>query len=381
MRAKAPRVVCAVLVKGAPYYHSLTHLSRWHYLAVLLACSGAGLECGGVRATGAEWTLAAARSGSAEGVELDVRDLSERGRARDSQQDLSTPLHTPHVGRDLSIGEGGNAVAPTPEDTGSDLAEGCFEDSERGGAVQGTGAEQNAWLGLELSTTRPRYAGVVVAEVIPHSPAADAGMMRGDEVFAMKGRTVSTPREIDCIVSGSRAFDTVSVGYYRRSARRLTKAKLTPQPDREQLLRLRFVGRPAPELDGLKLLRGGFEATIGALRGKVVVVEFWGAWCPPCHIVVPTLVRWQRAYGAEGFTVLGITTDDFQTASNAAYQLDMDFPVATDPEGRTTLGYHAHAIPSLFLIDRHGVVREVMVAYSSDALERMEGLFESLLEE
>lgn len=109
-------------------------------------------------------------------------------------------------------------------------------------------------------------------------------------------------------------------------------------------------------------LAGG-EGDLAALRGKVVVLNFWATWCPPCVAEMPSLERLHRTLGPEGLAVVTVSTDEDEAelrrfVSGRALSL----PVLRDPGGRVASGaYRTTGYPETFVLDRSGVVLEHFV--------------------
>jgi len=102
----------------------------------------------------------------------------------------------------------------------------------------------------------------------------------------------------------------------------------------------------------------GHAVHLAGFRGKVVLLNFWATWCAPCQVEMPVFAAWQRQYGPQGFTIIGISMDDdAATARKLAERLKLDYPVAMG-DARLGLRYGGVlGLPLSLLIDRNGVVR------------------------
>jgi peroxiredoxin len=237
------------------------------------------------------------------------------------------------------------------------------------------------WLGVELGATEPTRAGVLIRAVVPGSPAESAGVLPGDVLVRVDGQPMNTPEEVIQAVGAQVAGSRVSLALKRGQQDRMLAAELVARPDDDEVQRMTYVGAPAPAFDSLAAAQGAVSPTLQAFRGKVVVVEFWSPWCVVCRLLVPTMNEWHERYSAQGAEVIGITTESVVQAAHAARQLGIAHPVLSDETGKTTLAYRAMALPTVFVIDRTGTVRDVMVGYYSERIQEIEALIGRLLAE
>lgn len=120
-----------------------------------------------------------------------------------------------------------------------------------------------------------------------------------------------------------------------------------------------LLDKPAPALKASEWM-GVEPHTLAALKGKVVMLDFWATWCKPCIEMYPEMREWVKEFGPEGFVVLGLTNHSRQTSAQVKRFHDrqkLPWAVGIDPKNGTHIDYGVSPIPHTFLIDRQGVVR------------------------
>jgi cytochrome c biogenesis protein CcmG/thiol:disulfide interchange protein DsbE len=104
------------------------------------------------------------------------------------------------------------------------------------------------------------------------------------------------------------------------------------------------------------LTRSG-QGSVGDYKGKVVLLNFWGSWCPPCKEELPLLQRTHERIGGRGGMVLGVdeqdTTDD---ALATVRRYGLTYPSLRDPDRAFARRYGTNAYPETFVLDREGRV-------------------------
>ena len=155
------------------------------------------------------------------------------------------------------------------------------------------------------------------------------------------------------------------------------------------------VGRKLPDLQ-LQPLTGESQAVaLGDLQGKVVLVDFWGTWCPPCRAELPHLAETTAKFaGHPDFQFLAVScgpggTDDPEQLRDATetflQQAGLKIPTYSDPGFKTRSAYdrvgELQGYPTTFLLDRRGVIRHVWVGFDPRISGQLESLIPKLLAE
>ncbi len=118
-------------------------------------------------------------------------------------------------------------------------------------------------------------------------------------------------------------------------------------------------GAKAPDFK-LPSLDGGKSLSLASFRGKVVYLDFWASWCPPCLTSLPLLEDLRKQFPNDQFQILAVNVDqDVAKARKFLERTGVGYPSATDPKGRLPEMFGVETMPTSFLIDRTGVIRYV----------------------
>ena len=126
-------------------------------------------------------------------------------------------------------------------------------------------------------------------------------------------------------------------------------------------------GRPAPEFSAFDL--EGNPKTLGDYRGKVVLLNIWATWCPPCQQEMPSMQRLREAVPDEDFTILAVSVDaplgekdvfgrEGGNLEVFAQTMGLTFRILHDPSGKIQETYQTTGVPESFVLDRDGVIKK-----------------------
>lgn len=158
-----------------------------------------------------------------------------------------------------------------------------------------------------------------------------------------------------------------------------------PPPTRGEMQRFVLVEErvAAPDVDVLK--GDGGTVAISDFRGKVVLLNFWATWCPPCIREMPALDRLQSDLGGDDFAVVAVSTDAGGKAVAEPYLRDRlgltNLDLYLDPKFTAWKTYQAGGLPTSFVIDRQGRLVGALVGEAEWDGDDAKALFRHLINE
>lgn len=103
----------------------------------------------------------------------------------------------------------------------------------------------------------------------------------------------------------------------------------------------------------------GKTVSLSAFKGKVVLLNFWATWCPPCREEMPALNKLYHETKHRGFEIIAVSTDKSVSDTKGFLQKNkLDFPVLFDEDRSVAKLYRVFSMPTTFLIDRNGMIVE-----------------------
>lgn len=126
----------------------------------------------------------------------------------------------------------------------------------------------------------------------------------------------------------------------------------------------------------------GRNVSLSDYKGKVVLLEFWATWCPPCKASVPAMTALYNKYEQKGFVVVGLSMDTDSDAMEKVRQFaalhSIAYPVLLANE-TTPKQYNVMSIPTSFLVGKDGKIVDIFRGYSEDFDKNVSARIEKLL--
>jgi len=125
----------------------------------------------------------------------------------------------------------------------------------------------------------------------------------------------------------------------------------------DKSLEIADTGQKAPDMP-MPGIEGGV-VRLDSFKGKVIVLNFWATWCPPCRKEMPLLESTYKRYKEKGLVILGINyNEDRERVLKFTQEMGVTFPIILDKELKLTRKYGVLSLPATFFIDKKGIVRD-----------------------
>jgi thiol-disulfide isomerase/thioredoxin len=213
------------------------------------------------------------------------------------------------------------------------------------------------WLGVQLSE---KQGEVAIDGVFAGSPAEAAGVKVGDVVRKVDGAAVTRSAELIEKVAHAQVGAVLKLRLAAKGNEREVAVKLTVRPDMRTLQRSQLVGRAAPDFAIRKAL-GVYAPQLAALKGQVVLLDFWATWCGPCVSALPHLQGLHERFGQKGLRIIGVSNEKWEKVGEVVRRRGITYGQVSDEDNHISPRYLVTALPTLVLIGRDGRVVDVAI--------------------
>lgn len=225
-------------------------------------------------------------------------------------------------------------------------------------AAANTTAER-PWLGVSFNNVHS-YLGVHISEVIPDTPADDAGFEAGDYIVSIDGQDLTSGQELSAAIQSKQVGDDIVVQVLRGTADVVINVTLERFPTADEILYKRMVGKNAPALN-IEIVHG--TASVSKLTGRVLVLEMFSTRSTACEPTHAELSKLANNYGDDDLVVLAIANEHTSTLSEwsdgASWYHNIARNIARD-YGSTWEDYQMTAngaeTPTIYVIDHKGTI-------------------------
>jgi thiol-disulfide isomerase/thioredoxin len=141
-------------------------------------------------------------------------------------------------------------------------------------------------------------------------------------------------------------------------------------------------GQPAPPFQ--VVTTSGQKLSLASYKGSVLVIEFFATWCGGCKASIPHLAELQQKFGNQGLHILGLDVgqgDDLEGVKEFVAKLKISYPVAIADEDVVYDGYGIRMVPTLFIVDKKGILVEKLSGYNPEIQKMLETTVKRLVAE
>lgn len=121
------------------------------------------------------------------------------------------------------------------------------------------------------------------------------------------------------------------------------------------------IGQEAPDFSLSDI--NGNAVSLSDFNGKVVIIDFFASWCPPCRQEIPDFIELEKAYGDKGFAMIGIALVSADEAKDFAGKMGINYPVLVDDGNASGVYGPIRSIPTTFVIDKSGKIFKIYIGY------------------
>ncbi|MCX5665541.1 MAG: TlpA disulfide reductase family protein [Candidatus Omnitrophica bacterium] len=126
------------------------------------------------------------------------------------------------------------------------------------------------------------------------------------------------------------------------------------------------IGSDAPDFSLADI--NGNKVSLSNFNGKVVILDFFASWCPPCKMEIPDFIALEKTYGDKGFAMIGVALVSAVEAKEFAGKMGINYPVLVDDGKASEIYGPIRSIPTTFIIDKSGKIVKIYIGYREKAV-------------
>ena len=126
------------------------------------------------------------------------------------------------------------------------------------------------------------------------------------------------------------------------------------------------IGSDAPDFSLPDI--NGNKVSLSAFNGKVIILDFFASWCPPCKMEIPDFIALEKAYSDKGFAMIGVALVSAVEARGFAGKMGINYPVLVDDGKASEIYGPIRSIPTTFIIDKNGKIVKMYIGYREKAV-------------
>jgi len=247
---------------------------------------------------------------------------------------------------------------------------------------------EKGWLGVSLKTVAEADAKVLgydhplvtIDSIFDNSPAHSSGLKATDCFLKLDEVEIKSVRQLVKTVTGHSPGDKIVLTMLRGKKTFTVPIILALRPDRITMMKDSYLNKPAPALE-VKSPRDGKAMSLADHSGKVLLVDFWATWCGPCRRAMPHLNDLSKRHAKDGLVVIGVTDEEKATITEFMGKNSISYALGLDEGRKVHKDYMITALPTLFVIDHEGVVREIIIGGGKKQMGKLDATIERLLKD
>jgi len=224
------------------------------------------------------------------------------------------------------------------------------------------------WTGVSMMNLKKAPEGFPpdkrcqVIHVYRDSPGDRAGVKKGDMIIAANDVPVTRFQDVGKVTRGKGPGYTFTLTVQRdgHDLQLPLTIEAKPKNMRARLIEAFESSSHIPfDVIGMNGERHGQSISSREYDGRVIILDFWATWCGPCRKTMPALEYLEETYGPKGLTIIGVSSEEEEVIATFLAKKPLHYIVARDPFAGVKRDYEVDKLPTMFIIDRKGIIQEV----------------------